>query len=318
MIKKSRITAVALTGGLGNQLFQLAAGLSATKKGMLYIDWGLGKPKISESGLPEIASFNLPTNATLDLTRIENKFASKVFGYMLRKGINQRMYEKIPTFKIMSSIIASLFISVCLKKFFWVYVSNDVGYSELPEYSNRKLLIGYFQSYIWAKELATYDYFRTLQIANECDEIVYYKNLAEIEKPLIVHIRLGDYKNEKNFGIPVPSYYAKAISQLWSSGEYLKIWIFSDEPSLALQIYGEILPANCRWIPEIANSAAKTLEVMRYGNGYVIANSTFSWWGAFLSHKSNPPVIAPSPWFKSTGSPSHICPPHWGLIPGWE
>ena len=69
MIKRNRITAVALTGGLGNQLFQLAAGLSATKKGVLYLHWSLGKPRISESGLPEIASFNLPKNTYLELKR---------------------------------------------------------------------------------------------------------------------------------------------------------------------------------------------------------------------------------------------------------
>jgi hypothetical protein len=58
---------VGLTGGLGNQLFQLAAGLSATKKGVLYLHWSLGKPRISESGLPEIASFSLPKNVCLEL-----------------------------------------------------------------------------------------------------------------------------------------------------------------------------------------------------------------------------------------------------------
>jgi hypothetical protein len=318
MINKNRITAVGLTGGLGNQLFQLAAGLSATKKGVLYLHWSLGKPRISESGLPEIASFSLPKNVCLELKRKDSKFASKVFGYMLRQGINQRAYEKIPTFRIITKAIASVSISIYLKKFYWIYVSSGVGFSGLPKYSNRKLLIGYFQSYIWPKEPEVYSYLKNLQMTNQCDEVVYYKNLAEIEKPLIVHIRLGDYKNEKMFGIPTPTYYANAISQLWSSGKYLKIWIFSDEPNLASKIYGEILPFECRWIPEIDGSAAKTLEVMRFGNGYVIANSTFSWWGAFLSHKFNPDVIAPSPWFKSTESPSHILPPNWQLLPGWE
>jgi hypothetical protein len=50
---------VTLTGGLGNQLFQLAAGLSLFKEMPinLILDSGLGRPRRNEDGLPEIASF---------------------------------------------------------------------------------------------------------------------------------------------------------------------------------------------------------------------------------------------------------------------
>jgi len=318
MINKGRITLVGLTGGLGNQLFQLAAGLNAAKKTQLYLEWNLGKPRISDSGLPEVASFSLPKNTSLGIKKKDNGLASKAFGYMLRQGISTRLYERLPTFKIITKIFASLLISIYEKQLYWIYINKGVGYSQLPKYSNKKLLIGYFQSYMWLRDSEILNALKNLKIKNQTEQIVYYKNLANIEKPLVIHIRLGDYKNEDLFGIPTLRYYQNGINQLWESGKYSKIWIFSDEPELALKIYGKILPTECRWIPEINKSAAQTFEVMRYGRGYVIANSTFSWWAAMISHTISPEVIAPYPWFKSIESPQALIPPHWHLVLGWE
>ena len=53
----------------------------------------------------------------------------------------------------------------------------------------------------------------------------------------------------------------------------------------------------CRWMSGGSEPAVVTLEKMRWGSGYVIGNSSFSWWGAFLSHTKNAPTVAPKPWF---------------------
>jgi hypothetical protein len=67
-------------------------------------------------------------------------------------------------------------------------------------------------------------------------------------------------------------------------------------------------------IPEIDRSPAATLEVMRFGAGYVIANSSFSWWAAFLSKKPDVEVIAPQPWFQGMDEPRDLIPPNWQRI----
>ena len=100
--------------------------------------------------------------------------------------------------------------------------------------------------------------------------------------------------------------------------DYGKIWIFTNEQEEAVHYLPEWVIENCRWIPEIGGSAAQTLEVMRHGVGYVIANSTYSWWGAFLSYTANPKVIAPTPWFHLMETPTLITPIFWKTIHAWD
>jgi hypothetical protein len=145
-------------------------------------------------------------------------------------------------------------------------------------------------------------------------EISNYKDLSRSECPLVVHIRLGDYVDHPQFGIPSKCYYKEALEQLWSSGKYKKIWLFSNDAKLALEYLPANLTNSIRVIPEIEFSAAKTLEVMRMGHGYVIGNSTYSWWAATLSYANTASVIAPHPWFAGMEDPIQLIPKNWQTI----
>ena len=56
---------VSLTGGLGNQLFQLAAAMAGSKSTSVDVEWSLGTPRLSAQNIPEIFEFNLPPEITL-------------------------------------------------------------------------------------------------------------------------------------------------------------------------------------------------------------------------------------------------------------
>ena len=52
-------------------------------------------------------------------------------------------------------------------------------------------------------------------------------------------------------------------------------------------------------------------SLMRHFSGYIIANSSFSWWGAFLRMDKSAPVCVPKPWFKGMRDPNLLIPADW-------
>jgi hypothetical protein len=317
IMKQPKDTIISLTGGLGNQLFQLALGLSVADGGKLSLEWSLGKPRLNQANLPEIASFRLPENVSLDRGRESNWLVGKSTGYMLRMGFDPKGLEKREGVYSIFRWLASIVISTYFRSFRIIHPARKLGYHLLSSGMTGNFIVGYFQSYKWA---ATPDVLKSLQrlkIAEESPALFELSRLSVIERPLIVHIRLGDYKSEDSFGVLPNTYYEKSIKKMWESGDYKKIWAFSDEPELARQFLTFVPRENLRWISQIDNSASKTLEAMRYGRGYVIGNSTYSWWGAFLSFTPNARVIAPKPWFRTIPSPQELIPPHWDFEVSW-
>lgn len=307
-----------LTGGLGNQFFQLAAGVYVSSSNELNMEWGIGKPRLNVLGEPELASFILPEGAKLIPRKEANWLVSKTTGFVLRQGVSPRRYEGIPGFKLSTRLIARIITSFYFRRNLTLKVGEGVGWCDIKEDRRNALLIGYFQTYRWLENSRVKSAMKGLKLKVESEELLDYAKLALSERPLIVHLRLGDYKEEDSFGIPDQVYYANAIETLWKTGRFQKIWIFSDEPELAAQILVLNSSDNIRWIPEISNSSSQTLELMRHGQGYVIGNSTFSWWGAMLSYTLDAPVIAPEPWFRKMESPVDILPPNWVRLPAWR
>lgn len=316
MTKKSKI--ITLTGGLGNQLFQLAAGLSVCNQASLHIDWDLGKPRLNNLGFPEVDSFYLPERVILSDSKKSHLLFAKTAGFYLRQGVEPRKYEKSQGITYLIRIATGLVLSLYFKKTVFPYSISGVGFTSLDNQIKRNLLIGYFQSCRWMESASVSSQMYGLKLRVESSEVAEYRNLAETEIPLVVHIRLGDYKEEDAFGILNIEYYRTAIKNQLQLNQYRKIWAFSDEPDLAKDVLRDFDPELIRWIPEIANSTAQTFEVMRFGRGYVIANSSFSWWGAALSYNLGAPVIAPSPWFKKMKEPAYLIPAHWTRLPAWN
>jgi len=300
---------VSLTGGLGNQLFQLAAGLYKGQLSPLKIEWDLGKPRKNSQGFPEIKSFKLPAIIGFDNIRKNSWIYSKAFGYLLRTGFSPSKLERNQLYKTTSKFAGQVLFFFRFRVYRKLHISNDIGYSDF-DMQKRSHLIGYFQSYVWTQRKEVFEFLKNLSIG-DFPEYRKFIELSNIEKPLVVHIRLTDYLEEGLIGIPSFKYYENAIGNQLKSGRYNKIWAFSDDPAQAANWLKGLDSNLIRWIPKIGDSDLNSFELMRLGHGYVIANSTFSWWAARLSHSSNPIVIYPKPWFRSMKEPNKLMPPEW-------
>lgn len=313
MKQKSPKEIVSLTGGLGNQLFQLALAVDISQGKNVALEWGVGKPRLSSNGLPEISSFGLPPNIVLSRKRRGGWLMAKSSGYLLRMGINPRWYEKSNFTRRLITKSAQVISFLYFSEKRDISYSVGTGYSKTENNTGKRLLVGYFQSFRWAINPRTYSIMSNLKLIEYSPEYEEYKKLALVEKPLIVHVRLGDYKNEDDFGLLHPEYFTKILKKEWSSGEFNMIWVFSDEISTAEKYFNEFQQENLRYIQDVGKSTSVTFEVMRLGHGYIIGNSSFSWWSAFLSRNSNVRVTAPSPWFKNLPEPVDLFPSSWSL-----
>jgi len=305
---------VSLTGGLGNQLFQFAAACSIAKKSIPGLITELGAPRVSGGGVADLYEYELDKIAKKLNRRPATRFEQRVAGFGLRMGVAPKKLENVKLVERILQRIISFFLSSHLGRIVKLQVGKGVGYCELSEATSPTLLLGYFQSFRWVQEEANLNRFRKLHLQNVSKFVSEMRDRADGKRILCVHIRLGDYKNETNFGILDVNYYQRALNILSKKTDYSEIWIFSDEPSLAQKFYQLNANIPIIWMDKQHVSSAETLEVMRLCSGFIIANSTFSWWAAMLSHKRESFVIAPSKWFKGMDDPIDLIPVQWETL----
>ena len=108
--------------------------------------------------------------------------------------------------------------------------------------------------------------------------------IAKITRPVFIHIRLTDYLNYPEiYPIPKAEYYINALAHLRELVHFNEVWLFSDDPKGALEhLGGKIDNLKIAVTPQNARPS-EVLEMMSHGAGLVIGNSTFSWWGTYLS-----------------------------------
>jgi len=316
-LKRNQII-IFLTGGLGNQLFQLANALTLDPKREVHLEWTLGKPRCNLQGFPDITDFQLPERVQLLPASKHSWLTSKAAGYILRSSISPKRWETSSVVQATLNIVANTIFSIYFKKLIRYKSGFGIGYSPISITCFKSFVIGYFQTYKFINQKSVYAEMKELRPRVSNKEIDIFRELAKVEVPIIAHFRFGDYRNEKTFGIPDGTYYQRSLNEMVMTNPNSKIWVFSDEKSEAEKVFPSEFNSKTRWITDNQFSPAETLELMRLGTAYVIANSTFSWWAAILSITDNPYVICPDPWFKLEPEPLDLIPPSWTRVSAWR
>jgi hypothetical protein len=316
MFHRLRFKRVILMGGLGNQLFQYAYAirLSRTTGSKILLNPNFAAVRKEDYGNPEISKYLLNSRTELEPQARTPKIIKKFVGTGLRVS-NLKSYKFSSVFSTFLSLASSLFLSFYFREIIKVYLSRDTGYWYSKREKKSSFHVGYFQSFKFSDYKEDFEVLSKLIPRNINPEQDFYVDLAKTESPLVVHVRLADYRAENNFGIPSKDYYRAAIDFQFKVGNYKKIWLFSDEPEAALEFVPQGYLGLVRNVSLGLSDPIWSLEVMRLASGYVIANSTFSWWGAYLSHQEDPLVVYPKPWFQGMPDPIELCPPAWKPFP---
>lgn len=308
---------VFLTGGLGNQLFQIAASINGSTRSFLCANPENGRK--NRNKFLDATEFIFDPKVQFCEKPKLDYVSLRAINYLLRYFGSQKWNTRKRIFNFFLKSVTSLILTIKFKKIMCVYPNLGLGFDQSSVFSKKRrvFLIGYFQSFTFVNNPEVLRIMKGIRLAEEPKELDSYLELANQENPLVVHIRLGDYLEADNFGVLNIEYYAQAIETAFKSGKYKRIWLFSDSPKLAIKYIPVKYSAVARIMPDFENSTALTFEVMRLGKGYVIANSTFSWWAATISRAENPDVYYPEPWFKKIESPLNLNWPGWQRIPAW-
>jgi hypothetical protein len=151
----------------------------------------------------------------------------------------------------------------------------------------------------------------------------WFKRIFESQNPTFLTIRRTDYVGNTFHGEMTNDYYREALAQICDrTGWIPQVFVFSDEPewcreNLQLQYPFEIAGTFDRTVKGHLGREDGDLYLMSMCKNAVMANSTFSWWGAWLGdslRKTNGGfVIGPKKWFGSTSNedPRDIIPERW-------
>ena len=171
-------------------------------------------------------------------------------------------------------------------------------------------LVGFFQSEKYFKHIEDQikkDFKFKSYIIEDCELIV-----EELDNPIAIHIRRGDFiKNYKNHHNLDLKYYEKGLKQF---DDNRQVVIFSDDPEWCKE---QNLFDGDRFLVSEGNGPYHDLYLMTQCSDFIIANSTYSWWGAWLCNNKNKVVVCPSIWFGVNNQDKNIkdlYPEEWVIV----
>jgi hypothetical protein len=300
------VITVSLIGGLGNQMFQYAAGKALAERH--------GVPlALDISGFRDYALRPFLLDRLLVPEAIASKRAEKPdvnFTCAKWKGRIDRLLGKAGLPKLASSPNE--------------YREPNFHYDPAFEALGPRIsLFGYFQSERYFNSIAgsLRDWFSPREPLGDAAAAV-LKRIEASELPISVHVRRGDYLEpgtHEVHGILGESFYRQVFDRLEGMiGHEAELFIFSDDPAAAEQVLSFIPGSRLNHVRGDPERPWEDMVLMARCRHHVIANSSFSWWGAWLNPSSDKIVVAPRAWFVATElskrNTSDLYPAGWILI----
>lgn len=284
---------VNLMGGLGNQAFQYATGRSL--------------------------SIKLNTELKLDHSFLEadtkGQYTQRHYELSVFNGPQLRATED-DLMLVAKARKQGLFSKLFSGSKITLFNENGFPYNTpIEAVSGDVYLNGFWQSEKYFKGIRqTLLYNLSLKVALSSEAAKLKDEIKKQEVAVSLHFRRGDYVNLSSasafHGVAGLDYYQKAVELISSKMENPVFYIFSDEIDWVKQNFQ--LPG-AKYISGL--KSYEDLELMKTCRHNIIANSSFSWWGAWLNDNTRKIVVAPRNWFKDTSvNTTDLIPASWQKI----
>lgn len=287
--------------GLGNQLFQYAAGL-------YFADRYHGQLSLIPEPVEGTVSYGYPRPFLLSKFAISAPVRRKTW-------FDEQMLTPTPRYPHIRSGLQRL-CGVAVRNESVEQRFRFLEDLQLPSGTQVLYLAGYWQVYRFAEAIETR--LREELCLREAPPAHNQRVLDQIRAAPVsvsLHLRRGDYTLAAHGNIALPlSYYYRAVEMMRQRFDKPAFFIFSDD----LEFARKSLPAVPHQVFVEGNdsfSAQEDLRLMSACQHHIIANSSFSWWGAWLNPNPEKVVIAPRHWDLSpTGVYPDLLPPTWHAL----
>ena len=274
---------IKIKGGLGNQLFQYAVGRALALHHRLPLKLDLTIFKTYKLHRYLLDQFAIQADIATEDEIIKLKGRNNVLFSALRKAglVKRKSYLKE---KRSSYFDASVF-------------KNDDVY-----------LDGYWQNELYFSDIRE-ELLRDLTSISSMSELgVVYMEGIKKSNSVSLHVRRGNYLNLKNFNVLDIDYYMKAVEYIRKNVEKPTFYIFSDDLEWCKNSLGFL--DNCIFV-DSTKTEIDDLKLMSFCKHNIIANSSFSWWGAWLNQNCKKTVIAPKGWLLNDPGSSKVILSDW-------
>lgn len=280
-------------GGLGNQMFQYAFRCNFEKKNKSVKD-DIFFYKNNPNAMPFELKNSFPK---ILLEEAQEKDIDNFYIQKKNRSYIQKIKNKLfPYTRIFQNEKKELFYDPQILKVQSAYIT------------------GYWQNYRYVQNVKEilYERFEFPRIENE--KIVRLIECISNENSVSLHIRAGDYllpENVEIFGnICTLQYYKDAIQKITEKIKTPMFFVFSNDINWCKQ---NIPLENVIWMDEISLPEHEDwveMYLMSCCKHNIIANSSFSWWAAWLNKNPKKIVVAPKQWLKNVEK-EEMCPKEW-------
>lgn len=293
---------VNIKGGLGNQMFQYAIGYALSKKNktQFYLD----DRYLNDRFIKYFRRNYVKRNFLINKLNLKYKIATKK-NFKFFSLSNKIYFVRYLKIRIFSLIFPKKYIyenKYIYNKNFKKFNSQNIyldGYWQNTKYFDnyKEEIKKIFINGIKKKNKKINDFLKTINPSHS----------------VCVNVRRADFlNNNNNLNL---NYYLKAIKLIKKKYNNLKFFIFSDDLVWCREIFSNLrIKYSIVDHSYAGNYFITYLYLMTQFKMYIISNSTFSWWSAWLSKFSEPFIIAPKKWFPGSNLMSDITPKEWTRI----